>query len=44
MKELKERKEFLEMRKKVLERQEDKTKERLQGLQETLQKELSGAQ
>lgn len=44
MKELKERREFLEMRKKVLEKQEGKTKEKLQGLQETLQKELSGAQ
>ena len=42
MKELKERMEFLEMRKKVLEKQEDKTKEKLQDLQETLQKELSG--
>jgi prefoldin beta subunit len=40
IKELTDRKEFLEMRAKVLEKQEDKTKEKLQGLQETLQKEL----
>jgi len=40
IKELSERKDFLEMRAKVLEKQEEKTKERLQGLQETLQKEL----
>ena len=40
VKELGERKDFLEMREKVLEKQEDKTKEKLQGLQETLQKEL----
>ena len=39
-KELTERKEFLIMREKVLEKQEDKTKEKLQGLQDTLQKEL----
>jgi prefoldin beta subunit len=40
IKELTERKDFLEMRAKVLEKQEEKTKEKLQGLQETLQKEL----
>jgi len=40
VKELTERKDFLEMRKKVLEKQEEKTKEKVQGLQETLQKEL----
>lgn len=40
VKELTDRKDFLEMRKKVLEKQEEKTKEKLQGLQETLQKEL----
>ena len=40
VKELTERKEFLEMRAKVLGKQEEKTKEKLQGLQETLQKEL----
>ncbi len=40
IKELEERKEFLEMRVKVLQRQEDKTKEKLTSLQETLQKEL----
>jgi prefoldin beta subunit len=40
IKELTERKEFLEMRAKVLSKQEDKTKERLTTLQETLQKEL----
>lgn len=40
IKELEERKEFLEMRAKVLQKQEDKTKERMSGLQETLQKEL----
>ncbi len=40
VKELTERKDFLEMREKVLEKQEEKTKEKLQGLQETLQKEL----
>jgi prefoldin beta subunit len=40
VKELAERKDFLEMREKVLEKQEEKTKEKLQGLQETLQKEL----
>ncbi len=40
IKELTDRKDFLEMRAKVLEKQEDKTKEKLQGLQETLQKEL----
>jgi prefoldin beta subunit len=40
IKELTERKDFLEMREKVLEKQEEKTKEKLQGLQDTLQKEL----
>jgi prefoldin beta subunit len=40
VKELTDRKDFLEMREKVLEKQEEKTKEKLQGLQETLQKEL----
>ncbi|MCW4048182.1 MAG: prefoldin subunit beta [Candidatus Bathyarchaeota archaeon] len=38
--ELEERKEFLEMRIKVLQKQEDKTREKMTGLQETLQKEL----
>lgn len=41
VKELEERKEFLEMRSKVLVRQEGKTRERLTSLQETLQKELN---
>jgi len=41
VKELKERQDFLEMRGKVIEKQEEKTKEKLQGLQETLQKELN---
>ena len=40
VKELTERKDFLEMREKVLEKQEEKTKEKLQGLQDTLQREL----
>jgi prefoldin beta subunit len=40
IKELSERKEFLEMRAKVLSKQEQKTQERLTALQETLQKEL----
>jgi len=40
VKELTDRKDFLEMREKVLAKQEEKTKEKLQGLQETLQKEL----
>ena len=40
LKELKERKEFLEMRAKVLKKQEDKTQEKMTTLQETLQKEL----
>ena len=40
VKELKERKEFLDMRAKVLKKQEDKTKEKLTTLQDTLQKEL----
>lgn len=39
--ELKERKEFLEMRAKVLTKQEGKTRERLTSLQQTLQQELS---
>ena len=37
---LEERKEFLDMRVKVLQKQEEKTREKLTGLQETLQKEL----
>ena len=41
VKELTDRKEFLEMRSKVLVRQEGKTRERLTKLQETLQKELN---
>lgn len=41
VKELIERKEFLEMRLKILLKQENKTKEKLDGLQQTLQKELS---
>jgi len=41
VKELSERKEFLEMRSKVLTRQENKTRERLTSLQEALQKELN---
>lgn len=40
VKELSDRKEFLEMRSKVLEKQEKKTRERLTNLQRTLQKEL----
>jgi prefoldin beta subunit len=40
VKELKERKEFLEMRAKVLKKQEDKTREKMTALQDTLQKEL----
>jgi len=40
VKELKERREFLEMRAKVLKKQEDKTKEKMTNLQDTLQKEL----
>ena len=40
VKELEERKEFLDMRMKVLVKQEDKTREKMTGLQETLQKEL----
>jgi len=43
-KELRERIDFLGMRKKVLEKQEDKAKERLQELQQTLQKELGVTQ
>jgi prefoldin beta subunit len=42
VKELTERKEFLEMRSSVVERQEKKTKERVEELQKTLQKELEG--
>jgi len=38
--ELEERKEFLEMRIKVIQKQEDKTKERLSELQANLQKDL----
>lgn len=38
--ELSERKEFLEMRSKVISRQENKTRERLTSLQQRLQKEL----
>ena len=41
VKELQERKEFLEMRSKVLAKQEGNTRERLTSLQESLQKELS---
>ena len=40
VKELKERKEFLDMRAKVLKKQEDKTQEKMTALQETLQKQL----
>jgi len=40
VKELKERKEFLDMRAKVLKKQEDKTKEKITTLQDALQKEL----
>ena len=40
VKELEERKEFLDMRMKVIAKQEDKTREKMTGLQETLQKEL----
>jgi prefoldin beta subunit len=40
VKELEERKEFLDMRMKVIVKQEEKTKERITGIQETLQKEL----
>jgi prefoldin beta subunit len=40
-KELIERKEFLEMRSKVLEKQESKTRERLTNLQESIQKGLN---
>jgi prefoldin beta subunit len=43
-KELGERIDFLGMRKKVLEKQEEKAKERLQELQQTLQKELGVTQ
>ena len=41
VKELIERKEFLEMRSKVLTKQENKTRERLTNLQQTLQMELN---
>ncbi len=44
VKELSERKEFLEMRSKVLTKQENKTRERLTGLQQTLQRELNRRQ
>jgi prefoldin beta subunit len=40
VKELKERQEFLGMRSKVITRQENKTRERLTSLQQTLQKEI----
>jgi len=40
VKERTDRKDYLEMREKVLVKQEEKTKEKLTGLQETLQKEL----
>jgi prefoldin beta subunit len=40
VKELEERVDFLEMRLKVIIKQEDKTKEKMTGIQETLQKEL----
>ena len=40
IKELEERKEFLDMRMKVIAKQEDKTREKMTGIQETLQKEL----
>ncbi len=40
VKELEERKEFLEMRMKVIQKQEDKTKERLLEIQANLQKDL----
>ena len=38
--ELEDRREFLDMRMKVIVKQEDKTREKMKGLQETLQKEL----
>ena len=41
VRELKERREFLEMRSKVLVKQEGNTRERLTNLQESLQKELN---
>jgi prefoldin beta subunit len=41
VKELKDRKEFLEMRSKVLVKQEGNTRERLTSLQESLQRELN---
>jgi prefoldin beta subunit len=44
IKELTDRKEFLDMRIKVIQKQEDKTKEKLSSLQETLQKELGISQ
>jgi prefoldin beta subunit len=40
VKELEDRKEFLDMRMKVIVKQEEKTREKMTGLQETLQKEL----
>ena len=40
VKELEERKEFLDMRLKVIVKQEEKTREKMTGIQETLQKEL----
>lgn len=40
IKELEDRKEFLDMRIKVIVKQEEKTREKMTGIQETLQKEL----
>ncbi len=40
VKDLEERKEFLDMRLKVIVKQEEKTREKMTGIQETLQKEL----
>ncbi len=40
VKELEERKEFLDMRLKVIVKQEEKTRDKMTGIQETLQKEL----
>jgi prefoldin beta subunit len=44
VKELGDRKEFLDMRSKILARQEEKTREKMKTLQETLQKELGISQ
>jgi len=41
IKELEERKEFLDMRLKVIVKQEEKTRERMKSIQEALQKDLS---